>query len=241
MSKNTRKKLLVFISVLSLSMLACIVTGRSGRVVEQREVIPLNGLESAEITLRMGAGKLEVGSGTSDLMEGVFTYNDRSYAPVLDYVETGSGSGELVVEQEEIRSFNLRKKYTLEWDLAFTGQIPLDLYISLGAGEAELDTSGLNLSAFELDMGAGEATLILPEQIERDLEVSIQGGVGQLNVEIPEGISVYAEVSGGLGEMEVYGMMQDGSSYYTPDFEENGPSVYLDIEGGVGEINLEVQ
>jgi hypothetical protein len=241
MSKNTRKKLLVFISVLSLAMLACIVTGRSGRVVEQREVIPVSGLESAEITLRMGAGKLEVGSGTNDLMEGVFTYNDRSYAPVLDYVESGSGSGDLVVEQEEIRSFNLRKKYTLVWDLAFTGQIPLDMYISLGAGEAELDTSGLNLSAFELDMGAGEATLILPEQIERDLEVSIQGGVGQLNVEIPEGVSVYAEVSGGLGEVEVYGMMQDGRSYYTPDYEEGAPAVYLDVEGGVGEINLEVQ
>jgi hypothetical protein len=90
-------------------------------------------------------------------------------------------------------------------------------------------------------MGAGEATLILPEQIERDLEVSIQGGVGQLNVEIPEGVSVYAEVSGGLGEVEVYGMMQDGRSYYTPDYEEGAPAVYLDVEGGVGEINLEVQ
>ena len=241
MKKSSLRKLMLITAALSLSVLACIVTGRTGNLVEEREVIQGENLESAEITLRMGAGRLEIGSGASALMEGIFTYNDRNYAPVIDFVETGSGAGELVVEQEEVKSFNLNGNYVLEWDLDFTGEIPLDMVVSLGAGEAELDTTGLNLSAFELDMGAGEATLILPEQVERDLEVSIQGGVGQLNVKIPQGIPVYAEVAGGLGSVEVYGMMQDGSSYYTPDYDDGGPSVHLDIEGGVGEINLEVQ
>lgn len=240
MKKSSLRKLMLITAALSFSVLACIVTGRTGNLVEEREVIQGENLESAEVTLRMGAGRLEIGSGVSALMEGVFTYSDRNYAPMIDFVETGSGAGELVVEQEEVRSLNLNGDYVLEWDLTFTDEIPLDLYVSLGAGEAVLDTSGLNLSAFELDMGAGEATLILPGQVQEDLEVSIQGGVGQLNVEIAEGTPVYAEIAGGLGSVDVHGLIQEGSAYHTPSYGD-GPAVYLDIEGGVGEINLRVR
>lgn len=240
MTKNRLKKLMVGTAVLTLSMMACIVTGRTGRIVEQQETIERDGVTSADLNLRMGAGKLDLRGGSSALLEGSFRYNNRSYAPVIDYVTRGSGVGDLTIEQEEVRRFNLGEDYLLEWHLQVAEDIPLDVYISLGAGKAVIDTRQLDLSGLEVDMGAGEATLILPESVTEDLDVSIQGGVGQLNVEIPEGTPVYADIAGGLGSVEVHGMIRDGNAYQTPAYGE-GPAVYLFIEGGIGEINLEVR
>lgn len=237
--KNVLRLVLVTM-VLSIFTLGCVVTVGEGRVQTQREVIQREGVDSAKVDLKMGAGRLEIRSGSPELMEGEFTYNDRGYAPMIDYTVVGSGAGELFIEQEEISSFNLRTDYRLEWDLNFNSAVPLDLYVSLGAGEVYLDASGLNLTSLEMDLGAGEATLILPELVAQDFKVSIQGGVGQLNVEIPEGTCVYAEIAGGLGDLEVHGMMQEGNAYRTPDCSD-GPAVHLDIEGGVGEVNLSVE
>lgn len=131
--------------VLSTAVLGCVVTAGKGRVQTQRKVIQREAVDSAKVDLRMGAGRLEIRSGSAELMEGEFTYNDRDYAPLIDYTVVSGTAVELFIEQEEISSFNLRTDYRLEWDLNFNPDIPLDLYVSLGAGEVYLDASGLNL------------------------------------------------------------------------------------------------
>lgn len=239
MNWNRLGSLLLGLSVLSLAALGCVVSGRSARVESQEEVIPQNGLESAEVELRLGAGSLEIQSGTAEFMEGTFTYSDGNFAPQIDFVSTGSGTGELVIEQEELKNFKLNTEYQLTWDLRFSEEIPLDLYLALGAGELYLDAADLPLEDLVLDMGAGEATVILGEPLRNDLRVSIQGGVGQLNVELPAEVGVRAEVAGGLGDIDVEGLVRDDGEYVKSE-EYEGPMIILDIEGGVGQINLSV-
>jgi len=230
---------ILILSVLSMAALGCRLSGRPARVESQEEGIPRNGLESAEVELRMGAGSLKIQSGTSEFMEGTFTYGDGNYAPLIDYVSTGSGTGELVIEQEELTNFNLNTDYQLTWDLRFSEEIPIELYLALGAGELFLNGKELPLENLVLDMGAGEATVILGEPLQDDFRVSIQGGVGQLNVELPAGVGIRAEAAGGLGDIDVDGLVRSDGEYVTPE-EYEGPMILLDIEGGVGQINLSI-
>jgi len=232
-------KVILVTTLLTLISLGCIFTPTLGSMETSSERVDLNGIQEAQVELRMGAGELTVGPGTDALMEGDFRFSSRNYRPLIDYSTTSAERGTLVIEQEEVRSFSLNQDYTLEWDLRFTEAIPLDMYVALGAGKSSLDFSQLELSALEIDMGAGELEVYLPAKINADLPVSIQGGVGKLSLYLPADTASTAVITGGLGEFNVSGMERQGSQYIVGD-PERGPAIQLDIEAGVGQMNIEV-
>ncbi len=238
--KNRRGlKLLLIITVLALAGLGCIFTSSVGRMDSSSEVIELEGIQKADVELRMGAGELTVSSGTRELLEGDFRYSSRDYRPRIDYSVVSGNRGELVIEQEEVRSFNLNSDYRLEWDLSLTDSIPLDIYVSLGAGKSTLDFSGLKLESLEIDMGAGDLEVYLPGKLSADLPVSIQGGIGELTIYLPEDTAVEADMTGGLGELNVYDLERQGGRYIAGN-PDRDPSIQLNVEAGIGEMTVEV-
>lgn len=239
MMNNRGLKLLLVISVLALFSLGCIVTSSGGRMDSSSELIELDGIQEAAVELRLGAGELTVGSGTEALLEGNFRYSSRDYRPRIDYTVISGSRGELEVEQEEVRSFNLNTDYRLEWDLAFTDSIPLDMYVALGAGKSTLNFSDLKLESLEVDMGAGDLEVYLPGNLTADLPVSIQGGVGELTIYLPQDTAVEADISGGLGELRVDDLKRQGGLYIAGD-PQSAPSIQLDVEAGIGQMTVEV-
>jgi len=232
-------KIILVITVLALTSLGCIVTSSVNRMDSSSEVIELDGIQEADVELRMGAGELTVGSGTGELLVGDFRYSSRDYRPRIDYSVVSGKRGELVIEQEEVRSFNLNSDYHLEWDLTFTDSINFDMYVALGAGKSSLDFRGLQLETLEIDMGAGDLEVYLPGELRADLPVSIQGGVGELTIYLPEDTAVEADLTGGLGELNVYDLERQGGLYVTGD-PQSSPSIQLDVEAGIGEMTVEV-
>jgi hypothetical protein len=231
---------LLLLIVLSIAAVSCMSIPAVSSVGSHTEVIDLEDAESVTAEIMMGAGKLAVQSGTEALMEGEFHYSFREYAPDITYHVRSDGRGDLQVEQDDGPKFRVQSNYKNEWELVFNEEIPLDLDITLGAGESILDMADLNLESFALKMGAGSAYVDLSGTRDQDLSVNIQGGVGELTVLLPPETNIIAEVTGGLGEINTKGLYRDGELFVSK-YSGSGSVVNIKIEAGIGQLNLLVQ
>jgi hypothetical protein len=149
--------------------------------------------------------------------------------------------GELLVRQPQARGIGLLSgNYRYQWELNFREDVPLDMRVALGAGQSTLDLGELSLTAFDLSVGAGDCTVDLAGDWDRDLTATISGGVGRLGVRLPAGVGVRVTVKGGLGEVNAAGLQRDGNAYVNDAYGVSNVTLTVDIEGGVGEVDLSV-
>jgi hypothetical protein len=188
--------------------------------------------ELVTVNLQMGAGNLKVGTGTSKLAQAYFTDNVASWKPIVDY-----SPGVLTIRQPGgSRSHMGNVKY--EWDLRLGRQIPLDLRVHFGAGEAQLDLGSLDLRNAAVEMGVGRMQMDLRGDPSHDYAVHIDGGVGEATVRLPAKAGVYATATGGIGEIRIRGMRKMGDHWVNDAYETSKVKVRVDVKGGIGRIEL---
>ena len=213
----------------------CVVDAVSGPVRRENRIIPRDTSETARVDLRMGAGELRVNGGTGDLMDAVFNYNVSTWKPQVHY-RSFAGRADLSVRQPEGSRHFGNSKY--DWDLRLNDEIPMDVLVHFGAGEARLNLGSLNLRSLEVDMGVGEINLDLRGTPRRDYEVRIRGGVGEATVHLPTDAGIYAIAQGGIGEIKVRGLRQEGRHWVNDLYGNAKTQIRVDVRGGIGGINL---
>jgi len=188
--------------------------------------------EPVRVNLEIGAGDLKVGSGTSKLVQAYFTYNVPAWKPEMHYE-----GGSLTVRQPSSHEPHFgNTKY--DWDLRFNREIPLDMHVTFGAGEAQLDLGSLDLRGVSLNMGVGRLEMDLRGHARHDYSVRIHGGVGEAIVHLPAGVAIDARAEGGIGEIEVRGLRKEGGRWLSEGTEDAKVKVHVDVEGGIGRISL---
>ena len=192
--------------------------------------------KEVRLNLKMGAGDLKVGSGTRKLMQAYFTYNIPSWKPEVEYNVAG-GVGSLTIRQPETHHVNLgNNKY--EWDLRLSQDVPLDLKMEFGAGQAQLDLGGLSLRDVEVNMGVGSMQMDLRGTPKSSYNVRVHGGVGEAVVHLPSNVGVYAEASGGIGEIQAHNLRKEEGHWVNDAYADSPVKIHITVEGGVGSIKL---
>jgi hypothetical protein len=204
----------------------------AGPAQHESQAIERDGAKLLHATLHMGAGNLRVGMGTEKLVRADFDYNMPSLKPRMSYT-----SGELTISQPETHGLKLGN-HRYEWDIRLNREVPVDLNVNFGAGDARLDVGSLDLHRVRVEMGVGQLQMDLRGQTRHDYDVNIQGGVGEATVYLPSDAGVYAEASGGIGEITAAGMHKDGSRYTNDLYQKARYTVRLNVQGGVGSIHL---
>jgi len=209
----------------------CIVYTSTGPIQYDSQTVEADRSELVHVTLRMGAGELRAGSGTSKLMQAYFTYNVPSWKPMVHY-----SAGNLRVEQPSNHGHVGHLKY--EWDLRFNRETPIDMTVHLGAGEAQLDLGALDLRNVSVHMGVGKVDLDLRGTPKHDYGVHVQGGVGEAIVRLPSNAGVYATAAGGIGEIRMRNLRKDGDHWVNDLLGRAKVQVRVDVHGGIGAITL---
>lgn len=172
-----------------------------GDVQEQREALPLAQAESATVEVVFGAGELNVEAGSPDqLFAGHFRYNVERWTPQVNYQD-----GVLTIEQGGSRenwgipTGSVRN----EWELEFSPQIPLQMAFRIGAGDGELDFTGLQIRELDLKMGAGDFEVRFDEPNPARLgRFEVDAGPSRLDmVGIGNAGPEQMSVEGGVGDM----------------------------------------
>ena len=184
------------------------------------------------IHLAMGAGDLKVGSGTSKLMQAYFTFNVPDWKPVVDY-----SAGTLRITQPDTHHAHFgNQKY--EWDIRLAQDVPMEVSLEFGAGQAQLDLGSLALRDVSVQMGVGKLDLDLRGNPKHDYNVHIQGGIGQATVRLPADAGVYATAVGGIGEIKARGLRKESSHWVNDRYDTAAVKVHVNVEGGIGQITL---
>ncbi len=200
--------------------------------------IPLQGAARAAVKVQHGAGRLTVGAGAApgQLVSGEF-------AGGLDYTAERQGDTLKVRMKPATEAWAFPwawgARRGLDWNLRFTEEIPLALKFETGAGEYQLDLSGLRVTELELETGASATSVVLPAQAGHT-EAKISCGAASVNVRVPEGVAARIRVDSGLAGISVnrerFPRVEGG--YRSPDYDTAANKVDLKIEAGVGSVDV---
>ncbi|MBN1810608.1 MAG: hypothetical protein JXA14_02100 [Anaerolineae bacterium] len=256
-----------------------------GDLQKDEKSIPLGETTSATVDVLFGAGELEMSAGdTDDLFLGTFLYNVDEWEPQVSYED-----GKLIVQQgydEESWGWPGDEGVRNEWDLRFSPEVVLDIDIRAGAGQGELNLTGLQIEELDVDLGAGDFTLSFdepntaemsrltldagatrleingvgnasPEEMvvqgsageivldltgdwTRSADIEVTAGLGQLNLLLPDDVGVKVDVTGGLANIETYGLRRSGGAYVNDAYGEAETELTIAVTTGVGQVDLEV-
>jgi hypothetical protein len=239
MKKVTSLKRIIFaVMALWFAMVSCgLFTTSVNDVKTESQSVSLDSATSASVQIDFPAGELKVQNGASNLMEASFQYNVEDWQPQVQYSESGT-QGELVVNQPGDNRVPVGGELVNEWEIRLSENVPMDLRISTGAGSSELDLGGLDMNSLTVETWAGTTTVNLDGVWEHDVDVSIQGGVGELKVNLPAEMGVLVEMNTALVTVTVNGLINDENGYVNRAFGTAPHTLKLKLEAGVGSVVL---
>lgn len=194
--------------------------------------------ELVHVNLTMRAGELKLDTGTDKLAAAEFNYNVPTWKPSLSYSSSG-GAGYLTMTQpEESGGVRISGGQRNEWTVRLNRDIPMDVAIHVGAGDARISLGALNLRSLDMSMGAGTLDLDLRGSPKMSYTAHVSGGVGDATVHLPSSVGIEATATGGIGGIDSSGLHNDGHRYFNDALGKSNVTIHLDIAGGVGSIKL---
>lgn len=111
--------------------------------------------------------------------------------------------------------------------------------MDIGAAEfVALRLGNLNTSSLEVDAGVGDITLDFSGEIQHDMEVSIDMGLGSLELRIPEGVGVRLEKDTFLASIDTEGLVKRGDEFFSLDYDDADVHLDLNIDAAFGSIKV---
>ncbi len=193
---------------------------------------------SGDINLSMDAGKMVIGVLSADsksLIAGTIRQSPRE-AVAASHNYSGSRV-DVDIRSNWPKSFLFNTEIENSWDLALTGRIPLNIDLSLGAGEIVADLTGLKVTSVNVKIGAGHLLLTLPENADMDVEISI--GAGSAEIKLPDGSAYRIDCTTGVGNCDLpNGSGFWGQDYTSPEYSSADEKIDIEVNVGVGEAEV---
>jgi hypothetical protein len=199
----------------------------------------LQGASRANVEIDFAAGQLRISSGAAanQLLEGTVQLNRGERLEQSAQVVDGTLSAQVQSQGQWVTPLVVPVGQP-GWELALSPDIPLQLVVKAGVGDASLDLRRLALTDLTSKMGVGRTTVTLPEQ--GTLEARLSSGVGELVVRVPPTLAVRVHPSPGLGTISVpTGYQHSGDVYTSPGYASAQDSIDLWVDNGVGLIRIE--
>ena len=212
-------------------------TTRVGELKTETQSVDLGSASTASAQIEFPAGELKVEGGATSLMDASFRYNVSDWQPQVKYTENGA-QGELLVSQQGDDQLPVGGGLVNEWTIQLANDVPVDLTILTGAGNAELNLGALDLASLNIQTGAGVTKVNLDGKWQHDLDVSIEGGVGELTVNLPAEMGVRVDMETGLASVTANGLIEDDNGYVNKAFGTAPYTLTLKLEIGMGSAVL---
>ncbi len=121
------------------------------------------------------------------------------------------------------------------WSLSLPTTVPVELEADMGAGELDLDLTGLEMVTASTELGVGRTAIILPSAGE--FEASVDGAIGQIVVYVPEDTGIRIRPDTALVYVQVpESYTQQEDDYYSPGYESAENRVDLRVSLAIGNV-----
>jgi hypothetical protein len=206
----------------------------------------LDGATSANVRLEFGAGNLAIGAltGSPDTLSTMVFEGPSDQRPESSYrVRNGVGELAYAVGSDGPRlniPYLSRSRDHSDTRVQLAPGVPLALEIKAGAVDSTIDLTALRVTHLKLETGAADTVVRLPASAGMTT-VRATGGVSDLTFEVPTGVAVDMQLSGGMSAREVdqtrFRALGNGH-YRSPDFDSAANRAVLDVELGIATITV---
>jgi len=225
---KTKKR---YILLILLFLIFFIITYKSMADEESGEnrVIPLGEVDSLKVSIKFGAGKLDLISEEEDVFKGNFQYDKSILKPNIRYEILGE-TGILTLSQSIKKDLDLPFPYKNRWNLKLPSGIPLQLYINTATYSGDIDLTNLQVEKFYLTTGASQTNIIFDQPNLIDLKnINVKTGASA--------IKMLGLANANFDEMNFTG----GAGSYTFDFSgELTKKSKVNISVGAAKIILKI-
>lgn len=201
----------------------------------ESQTVDRDNSELVRVKLNVGSGDLKVTGGTNKLAAADFRYGAAAAKPEVHYSST-AGRGDLSIAQSGNSS--TLSHTSKDWDLRFNQDVPLEIEIHMGGGDAHLDLGRLTLRNLDVDVGAGDLDLDLRGAPKKSYDVRVSHGAGDCTIRVPAGVGVEAQASGGTGDVNMSGLHHEGNRYFNDAAGRSAVTIHLDVQSGAGDLKL---
>lgn len=176
----------------------------------------------------------------------------------------GRQSGSLELELARGVPMDLDLEFgAVQAEIDLGGLALTDLSLSTGASESTIDVSepntvsmrtasfevgaaqftarhlgNLNAERIQLDAGVGSISLWLNGRWQRDAQVTIDMGLGALDLFVPEGLGVRLRKDSFLTALDSEGLVKRGDVYESLDFEDADRKITIDLDAAFGSVSV---
>lgn len=201
---------------------------------------PLQGATSADITLSPAVGSLDVGAlpaGGDQLISGeVYTDNVGRLSESYQ-VASGVGTYHLGLDGTVSVVFFPGVGPSPNWAVRLSPQVPLQLKLDQGVGLMQVDLSALDVRNLTVNLGVGGIEVNLPGK--GHVQAKISSGVGQTTVVVPSGVALRVRPETALaGRTLPPGLEQVGDAYVSPGFANADNSIDLTVGQAIGNVTI---
>jgi len=195
----------------------------------ENRVIPIGEIDSLKMTIKFGAGKLDLTSGQEDIFEGNFQYDKSILKPNIQYEMLGK-TGILTLSQSIKKDLNLSFSHKNIWNLKLPSGVPLQLYINTATYSGDIDLTNLQIEYFYLNSGASQTNIEFNQPNLIDLKnINIKTGASS--------IKMLGLANANFDKMNFTG----GAGSYTFDFSGNlTKKSKVNIDAGAAKIILKI-
>ena len=227
--KLPAKKRYILLILLFLIFFVIAYESMADEINGENRVIPLGEVNSLKVSIKFGAGKLDLISGQEDVFEGSFQYVKSILKPNIRYEILGE-TGILTLSQSIKKDLNLSFPQKNIWNLKLPSSVPLQLYINTATYSGDIDLTNLQIENFYLNSGASQTNIVFNQPNLIDLKnINIKTGAST--------IKILGLANANFNEMNFTG----GAGSYTFDFSGNlTKKSKVNINVGVAKIILKI-
>jgi hypothetical protein len=124
--------------------------------------------------------------------------------------------------------------------LEFSDLNPIEMDVlryQTGASNVRLNQlANANFRSMIFRGGAGEYTLDFSGELQRDASVTVESGISQVTIVVPEGVAAQVFFNGGLTNVNLRGGWQKTGEAYT--LAGSGPKLTITVDMGAGNLEL---
>jgi uncharacterized membrane protein len=206
--------------------------------------ISRDGAAALDLQVRMGAGELNLGSGTDGSVLVTMTGGTGGCAGQL----SSSSSMEGTTKRVWIRNRHTSWWCAHDWpddeasytrDIRVSREVPVALDIKNSAGRTRLALGELSLTSLDVKNSVGETLIDLTGYHGENFDASVKNGVGNLVLRLPKDCTTTLVLHRGVGSMDVRGFMVNGDTYTTSTARPDAPRITFRIKQGVGAVTVE--
>jgi len=209
------------------------------RVIE----VPLGEATTADVSIdwNSGQGQLDALQPSDDrLIAGEVEY----FGDLLYHVSTRNDHSEVRLDDRQtlVNLTDLANNWA-EWSLSLHPEVAYDLSMDAGGGDYYFDLSALSLSGLFIDSGSGGFDLTLPWG---GYTVEIDGGSGDILIQIPTDLPVRIELDDGSGHFNpeasfklVSGELDDDGVWVSPGDPTLSIQLLIEIDQGSGDVTIQ--